>query len=427
MIINGNNQINETGFTYDPSGNTTSDGLNSYVWNGEGQMKSAAGITYTYDGDGNRVMKTGSKIYWYGLSSEPLAESDTSGNFTDEYILFGGARVAHRVVSSNSVYYYVQDHLGTSRMMVDSTGAACYDADFTPFGGELPVTNTCAQNYKFTGKERDAETGNDDYGARSYSSNFGRFMSADWSSIPVPVPYANLTNPQTLNLYAMVEDNPTTFSDLNGHESFRGVLPTEGMDCSEGDGTGPGCSAFPPPSNFLNALADLDAFATGYYEQAAQDQQAQTLASEVPSQVWSAVIASINASNSPTADDKQGGFHEEGGIWGTKTDGTLFVSPAVPGPASKAGDVDAHMDVGKSVNPVSSEKVQSLGGTWHVHPRGGSGRTFKEPPSLLDKANANAPINFVVGAADRKVYFYNSSGVIGRPMKLKDLMKESPQ
>jgi RHS repeat-associated protein len=71
--------------------------------------------------------------------------------------------------------------------------------------------------YKFTGKERDAESGLDDFGARYYSSSLGRFMSSDWSSIPVPVPYANLTNPQTLNLYAIVADNPATFADLDGH------------------------------------------------------------------------------------------------------------------------------------------------------------------------------------------------------------------
>jgi hypothetical protein len=49
------------------------------------------------------------------------------------------------------------------------------------------------------------------------SGRFGRWLSADWSNVPVAVPYANLTNPQTLNLYAMVRDNPETFADLDGH------------------------------------------------------------------------------------------------------------------------------------------------------------------------------------------------------------------
>jgi RHS repeat-associated protein len=96
----------------------------------------------------------------------------------------------------------------------------CFDADFYPFGGEHDFTNSCPQNYKFMGKERDPETNNDDFGARSYASAYGRFLSADWSSTPSPVPYANLTNPQTLNLYAMVSDNPESFADLDGHENY---------------------------------------------------------------------------------------------------------------------------------------------------------------------------------------------------------------
>ena len=124
--------------------------------------------------------------------------------------------------SSAAVYYYLEDHLGTSRAITNSSGSKCYDADFYPFGGERVLTNSCPQNYKFTGKERDAESGNDDYGARYYASSLGRFLSPDWSAIPVPVPYANLSNPQTLNLYAMVSDNPETFADLDGHGQYGG-------------------------------------------------------------------------------------------------------------------------------------------------------------------------------------------------------------
>jgi RHS repeat-associated protein len=190
----------------------------TYSWNAESEIKSAASVDYTYDGDGNRVQKSNGKIYWYGAGTEILDESDSSGNFTDEYVFFGGKRVAHRNVSSGSIYYYAEDFLGTSRSITTSTGTLCYDADFYPYGGERVVTNTCAQNYKFEGKERDTETGNDDFGARYYNSRLGRWLSADWSSVPAPVPYANLTNPQTLNLYAMVRDNPETFADLDGHD-----------------------------------------------------------------------------------------------------------------------------------------------------------------------------------------------------------------
>ena len=152
-------------------------------------------MNYVYDGDGNRLYKaTGStpnKIYWYGAGTEILDESDGSGNMTNEYVFFGGKRVAMDVISSGSIsstYYYAEDFLGSSRAMVQAgQTTACFDADFLPFGREKDNIATCTQNdYKFEGKERDAETGNDDFGARYYSSNFGRWLSPDWSSTPAP-------------------------------------------------------------------------------------------------------------------------------------------------------------------------------------------------------------------------------------------------
>jgi RHS repeat-associated protein len=70
---------------------------------------------------------------------------------------------------------------------------------------------------KFTGKERDAETGLDYFGARYFSGAQGRFTSPDWSAKPEPVPYANLEDPQTLNLYSYVRNNPMDKADADGH------------------------------------------------------------------------------------------------------------------------------------------------------------------------------------------------------------------
>jgi RHS repeat-associated protein len=211
----GNNHL--SGFSYDASGNTSSDGVYSYIWDGESQLTSGGGVNYLYDGDGRRVAKVGSKLYWYGSGGEILAETDTAGNTQNEYVFFGGKRIAQVPATGNPIYY-VEDLLGTSRVLTTASGTVCYDADFYPYGGERSYTNTCPQNYKFEGKERDTETGNDDFGARYYSNRFGRWLSADWSSVPAPVPYANLTNPQTLNLYSMVSDDPESFADLDGHD-----------------------------------------------------------------------------------------------------------------------------------------------------------------------------------------------------------------
>jgi RHS repeat-associated protein len=74
-----------------------------------------------------------------------------------------------------------------------------------------------AHAYKFTGNERDSESGLDMFGARHYGSSLGRFMTPDWAAKPTNVPYANFGNPQSLNLYSYVENNPTTTGDPDGH------------------------------------------------------------------------------------------------------------------------------------------------------------------------------------------------------------------
>lgn len=72
-----------------------------------------------------------------------------------------------------------------------------------------------------TGKERDTETGLDYFGARYYSSGVQRFLSADMVGDgldPVPVPWADFQNPQSLNLYSYVRNEPLARSDPDGHD-----------------------------------------------------------------------------------------------------------------------------------------------------------------------------------------------------------------
>jgi RHS repeat-associated protein len=73
-------------------------------------------------------------------------------------------------------------------------------------------------SYKFTGKERDSESNLDEFGARYYASSLGRFMTPDWATKPIDVPYANFGNPQSLNLYSYVVNNPLTLIDDDGHD-----------------------------------------------------------------------------------------------------------------------------------------------------------------------------------------------------------------
>jgi RHS repeat-associated protein len=218
LLVNGQNQITSpTGYVYDADGNLATapaPGAATYTYDAENEITSTAGVTYSYDGYGRRVEKSNGKLYWYGSSGEVLDETDLSGNLTSEYVFFGGKRVGRRDSPSNNVFFYFEDYLGSSRVTVQSgASSACYEADFFPFGGErTPLVNSCPQNYKFTGKERDTESGLDNFGARYYSSQFGRFMTPD----PSGLSFADPSNPQGLNLYAYVLSNPMSLVDPSG-------------------------------------------------------------------------------------------------------------------------------------------------------------------------------------------------------------------
>ena len=86
---------------------------------------------------------------------------------------------------------------------------------------------------RYTGKERDAESGLDYFGARYYSSNMGRFSSPD----PSGLMYANPYNPQSLNLYAYAYNNPLINIDPTGLEC---VWDDGSYDSNDDSSTGAG-------------------------------------------------------------------------------------------------------------------------------------------------------------------------------------------
>ena len=73
----------------------------------------------------------------HSRSGQFIQETDASGNTLNEYIFFGGKRIAILPAGGNAAYY-IEDLLGSSRAMTTSNGTPCYDADFDPFGGEHP-------------------------------------------------------------------------------------------------------------------------------------------------------------------------------------------------------------------------------------------------------------------------------------------------
>jgi RHS repeat-associated protein len=165
-------------------------------------------------------------LYWY-MTPGVVAETDLAGTTKSEYIFFDGERVARKDFSGSttSVAYYFSDHLKTASVITDAGGVIKAESDYYPWGGELQFVNNDTNDYKFTGKKRDTETGLDYFGARYYSNGLGRWVSADWSATPVPVPYADFYDPQTLNLYQFVGGNPASKADPDGHNPLWYAAP----------------------------------------------------------------------------------------------------------------------------------------------------------------------------------------------------------
>jgi RHS repeat-associated protein len=165
-------------------------------------------------------------LYWRNIAGQTIAETDSAGSTSNaayhEYVFFAGRRVARSDPSSGSVYYFFVDQVGSTRIVTQANGAVCFDQDYFPYGQEVYTSpGSCPQSYKFTGYERDAETGLDYAFARYYNARLARFMSGD--------PLAgDVGDPQSLNRYAYVRNNPINFIDPTGLDMCPGEAGLSG-------------------------------------------------------------------------------------------------------------------------------------------------------------------------------------------------------
>jgi RHS repeat-associated protein len=224
-----NNRITSAGYVYDAGGNLTNDTVHTYGYDAENRIRTVDGVmnTYQYDGEGRRVRKyfpLGEQVrFVYGISGQLIAEFETTSGAVKKEYIYGGSGLLATIEPVTGTRYTTADHLGSPRILTSSAGAVVSRHDYRSFGEELPAGTggrTTAQGYsavdnirqKFTSHERDNEIGLDFMQARYYSSTQGRFTSPD--SIE-----GNALNPQTMNLYAYVHNNPLKFIDPSGHSA----------------------------------------------------------------------------------------------------------------------------------------------------------------------------------------------------------------
>ncbi len=240
----GNNTTNNNrmdGHSYDTAGNLLYDGTHYYFYDAENHLiqvdgtlgfcstgtGAAATACYVYDAEGRRVHRTGvvtdtcdgtgKRDYVYDLAGHWLLEVNANGTACQSEIYAGGR---HLVTYAGGTPLFIHsDWLGTVRRRNSATYPTYNFESCTslPFGDGLSCSGGDQSTLHFTGKERDHESGLDNFGARYNASNFGRFMSPDWSASPSPVPYASLPYPQSLNLYSYVQNNPLKSTDPTGH------------------------------------------------------------------------------------------------------------------------------------------------------------------------------------------------------------------
>jgi RHS repeat-associated protein len=371
--VYANNRITNPGITYDAAGNMTSDAVHTYTYDAENRLTQVDGgstATYVYNGSGQRMAKTvGSTTteYLYDESGNVVTEwcINCAGytGWTVGYIHAGGQLLAE--YTNGTTYFIHKDHLGSTRVMTKVDGSVYDSLDYLPFGEQ--IAGSAGSTHKFTGKERDAESGLDNFEARYMSSSLGRFMSADDSK------YINPADPQTFNLYSYVANNPINAVDPTGHDPV-GVsgyncrtchMPTiegGGGPTSEGGG---GSVESEMDESFLGALSgnfeDDDATA---HDSSAQNgstaQQARNaiVSSQTYKTMDEAAIAAEKIAMRDTKDKNQGKTDWEFGGWIVQDSEGNF-RYTIPLQGSERGETDE----GKMIVPKGFTKVAG----YHTH------------------------------------------------------------
>ena len=172
---------------------------------------SSATICYVYDAKGMRVRRTepsGSSEFIRDLQGNVVSDMLINFGWSRGYVYLGSQFLAQ--YGDGTTYFVHADHLGSTRLMTKLDQSIADSYDYVPFGEGLYGGGVT--QHRFTGYERDIETGKDYARARYYAAPAASFLTPD----PAGTSATCLLNPQTQNRYAYVTDNPLNETDPTG-------------------------------------------------------------------------------------------------------------------------------------------------------------------------------------------------------------------
>jgi RHS repeat-associated protein len=233
-----NNRL--SGMAYDALGNVVHDGTHSYTYDAENRLirvDGGATAQYAYDAVGRRVRKStsaGAAEYLFDLDGHPIASRDpATGTWPSREVYAGARHLA--TYARGTTYLHHQDWLGSHRLTTLFDGTVTEKCMDLPFGDGLDCSQASGQpatSTPFADYERDRETQLDHTWFRQYSSAQGRWTTPD--------PYLgsiDTSNPQSLNRYSYVLNDPVGLRDPLGLMAYMGCVWDDGtFDDSEEDG-----------------------------------------------------------------------------------------------------------------------------------------------------------------------------------------------
>ncbi|MBX3226241.1 MAG: hypothetical protein KIT84_43360 [Labilithrix sp.] len=186
-----------------------------YDYDAQGNLRSVtrpaplAPIDYVIDGRGRRIGKKVGGTLVQGFlydGARIVAELDASGVLVSRFVYATGGHSPDFMVRGGVTYRFVKDHLGTPRLVFDSSGILVQRLDVDPWGNITTDTNPDFQPFGFAGGLWDRDAGLARFGARDYDPTTGRWTTKDASRFG-----------GGLNFYAYANNDPINYVDVTGH------------------------------------------------------------------------------------------------------------------------------------------------------------------------------------------------------------------